>query len=85
MHRRRKHGEIVEGMVGFVVPLNSIGKLLRISKNTILAHYREEIDVGMAKANAQVAGFLFQQAKAGNVTATIFRLKARAGWVAAAD
>jgi hypothetical protein len=32
------------------------------------------------KANAQVAGFLFNAAKSGNVTAQIFWLKTRAKW-----
>jgi hypothetical protein len=34
----------------------------------------------VAKANAQVAGFLFNAAKNGNVTAQIFWLKTRAKW-----
>ena len=76
MSRRPESRRQVETMVGFGVPLTSIGKLLGISENTIRLHYREQLDVGMAKANAQVAGFLFQQAKAGNVVAQIFWLKA---------
>src|SRR3977135_4207056 len=43
-------------------------------------HYREELDLGESKANAQVAGFLFNAAKNGNVTAQIFWLKTRAKW-----
>ena len=43
-------------------------------------HYREELDLGETKANAQVAGFLFNAAKNGNVTAQIFWLKTRAKW-----
>ena len=37
-------------------------------------------DLGESKANAQVAGFLFNAAKNGNVTAQIFWLKTRARW-----
>src|SRR5258706_10229402 len=36
--------------------------------------------LGETKANAQVAGFLFNAAKNGNVTAQIFWLKTRAKW-----
>ena len=36
--------------------------------------------LGETKANAQVAGFLFNSAKNGNVTAQIFWLKTRARW-----
>ena len=36
--------------------------------------------MGVTKANAQVAGFLFTAAKNGNVTAQIFWLKTRARW-----
>ena len=35
---------------------------------------------GQTKANAQVAGFLFNSARNGNVTAQIFWLKTRARW-----
>ncbi len=39
-----------------------------------------KLDMGEAKANAQVAGFLFNAARNGNVTAQIFWLKTRARW-----
>ena len=39
-----------------------------------------ELDLGETKANAQVAGFLFNAARNGNVTAQIFWLKTRARW-----
>src|SRR6185503_12562897 len=42
--------------------------------------YRDELDLGTTKANAQVAGFLFNSARNGNVSAQIFWLKTRAGW-----
>ena len=44
-------------------------------------HYRDQLDLGHVKANAQVAGFLFTAAKKGNVPAMMFWLKCRAGWV----
>ena len=72
----------VETMVGFGMPLDTISKLLKLPKVTIVTHYREEIDTGMAKANAQVSGFLFKQAQAGNVPAIIHWLKSRAAYPA---
>ena len=51
-----------------------------IDAKTLRKHYRDELDLGTAKANAQVAGFLFNSARNGNVTAQIFWLKTRAGW-----
>ena len=39
-----------------------------------------DVTVGETKANAQVAGFLFNAARSGNVTAQIFWLKTRARW-----
>jgi hypothetical protein len=53
---------------------------MRVDPKTLRKHYREELDLGESKANAQVAGFLFNAAKNGNVTAQIFWLKTRARW-----
>src|SRR5947209_18757111 len=41
---------------------------------------RDDLDRGVAEANATVSGYLFASAKAGNVTAQIFWLKTRAHW-----
>jgi hypothetical protein len=57
-----------------------IAKLLGLSLNTLKKHYREELDLGLARANAVVASTLFAQAKAGNITAAIFWMKTRGGW-----
>jgi hypothetical protein len=43
-----------------------------IDPKTLRKHYRDELDLGATKANAQVAGFLFTAARSGNVTAQIF-------------
>ena len=51
-----------------------------IDPKTLRKHYRDELDLGETKANAQVAGFLFNAARNGNVTAQIFWLKTRARW-----
>jgi hypothetical protein len=40
---------------------------------------RSGLNLGEAKANAQVVGFLFKSAENGNVSAQIFWLKTRSG------
>ena len=40
-----------------------IAKLLGLSLNTLKKHYREELDLGLARANAVVSGTLFAEAK----------------------
>jgi hypothetical protein len=51
-----------------------------VDPKTLRKHYRDELDLGETKANAQVAGYLYNAAKGGNVTAQIFWLKTRAKW-----
>lgn len=71
----------VETLSGFGVPQDDIAVLLEISDKTLRKYYPNEIAKGIAKANARVGQTLFQQATSGNNTAaTIFWLKARAGW-----
>ena len=59
---------------------SNIAGVLGLDPKTLRKHYREELDLGETKANAQVAGFLFNAARNGNVTAQIFWLKTRARW-----
>ena len=70
----------VQAMAAYGIPETYISGVLGIDPKTLRKHYREELDFGEAKANAQVAGFLFNSAKNGNVTAQIFWLKTRARW-----
>jgi hypothetical protein len=74
-HRRQ-----VEGMAAYGIPEADIAAILAIDPKTLRKYYRSELDFGSVKANAQVAGFLFNSAKNGNVTAQIFWLKTRARW-----
>ena len=57
-----------------------LARVVGIDAKTLRKHYRDELDLGAVKANAQVAGFLFNSARNGNVTAQIFWLKTRARW-----
>lgn len=70
----------VEAMAAYGIPEPDIARVTGVDPKTLRKYYREELDLGEAKANAQVAGFLFSAAKNGNVTAQIFWLKTRAKW-----
>ncbi|MGE3990874.1 hypothetical protein [Pseudorhodoplanes sp.] len=70
----------VEAMAAYGIPADDIARVVGIDAKTLRKHYREELDLGSVKANAQVAGFLFNSARNGNVTAQIFWLKTRARW-----
>jgi hypothetical protein len=70
----------VEAMAAYGIPADDISRVVGIDAKTLRKHYRPELDLGETKANAQVAGFLFNSAKSGNVTAQIFWLKTRARW-----
>ncbi len=67
-------------MAAYGIPETDISRVVHIDPKTLRKYYREELDLGESKANAQVAGFLFNAAKNGNVTAQIFWLKTRARW-----
>jgi hypothetical protein len=70
----------VEAMAAYGIPETDISRVIGVDPKTLRKCYREELDLGETKANAQVAGFLFNAAKNGNVTAQIFWLKTRARW-----
>ena len=70
----------VEAMAAYGIPEDDISRVVGIDPKTLRKHYRDELDLGQTKANAQVAGFLFNSARNGNVTAQIFWLKTRAQW-----
>jgi hypothetical protein len=70
----------VEAMAAYGIPEADIARVVGVDPKTLRKHYRDELDLGAVKANAQVAGFLFNSARNGNVTAQIFWLKTRARW-----
>lgn len=75
--------DLVETLSGYGIPQADIARLVKISLQTLHNNFREEMDVGMAKANAAVAGNLFKQATKDDpsaVRAAIFWAKARMGW-----
>ena len=69
----------VEQLSGRGVPHADIARLVGVSVPILHRDYRAELDLGMAKANATVAGRLFKMTET-NVAAAIFWAKARMGW-----
>ena len=75
--------DLVETLAGYGVPQDGIAKLLKISVSTLTRHFREELEDGVLKANAAVAGNLFRIATGDGkaaATAAFFWLKTRARW-----
>ena len=72
---------IVCSMSSYGVPQDDIALVVRCSPPTLRKRFRDELDLGTIEANAKVAQCPYQQAiTPGNLGATIFWLKARAGW-----
>jgi hypothetical protein len=70
----------VRHLAGVGVSQDDIAKIIGCAPKTLRKRYRDDLDRGVAEANATVSGYLFAAAKAGNVTAQIFWLKTRARW-----
>ena len=72
---------VVKTMAAYGIPQDAIAKVVHCSEPTLRRAYRHELDTAVHEANARVAQCLYQQATTpGNVAASIFWLKARAGW-----
>ncbi len=73
----------VERLAACGVPQDDIGRVLvpgGIVKHTLIKYFREELDTGAIRANALIAGSLFNKAKSGDTASMIFWLKTRARW-----
>ena len=64
--------EKVRHLAGLGVPQDDIAKIIGCAPKTLRKRFRDELDRGVAEANATISGFLFAAAKAGNITAMIF-------------
>ena len=67
-------------MAAYGIPEIDMARVFGVDPKTLRKRYRDELDMGKTKTNAQIAGFLFNAARSGNVTAQIFWLKTRARW-----
>ena len=72
--------ERVRYLAGVGVPQDDIATIIGCAPKTLRKRLRDELDRGVAEANATISGYLFAAAKAGNITAIIFWLKTRAHW-----
>ena len=72
--------ERVRYLAGVGVRQDDIARIVGCAPKTLRKQCRDDLDRGVAEANAMVSGYLFAAAKAGNVTAQIFWLKTRARW-----
>jgi hypothetical protein len=72
--------EKVRHLAGVGVRQDDIARLVGCAPKTLRKRCRDDLDRGVAEANAVVSGSLFAAAKGGNVTAQIFWLKSRARW-----
>jgi DNA-binding XRE family transcriptional regulator len=68
----------LHAMIG--TPQEDIARVIGIDAKTLRLHYREELDLAIAMANATIGGALFNKAKGGDTAAMIFWMKTRAGW-----
>jgi hypothetical protein len=71
---------VVEKLTAYGVTQDHIAREIGVCQKTLQTHYRDEIDRGTARANAKVAGVLFEKALAGDTACMIFWLKTRARW-----
>ena len=72
--------EKVRHLAGLGVPQDDIARIVRCSPKTLRKRCRDDLDCGVAEANAIVSGSLFAAATGGDITAQIFWLKSRARW-----
>ena len=76
IHRvTRKSRKQVESLAAVGIQQEVIGEILGITSKTLRAHYKAELKVSSAKANAAVAGQLYKAAVGGDVRAQIFWCK----------
>jgi hypothetical protein len=64
--------EKVRYLAGVGVRQDDIAKIIGCAPKTLRKRFRDELDRGVAEANATVCGYLFAAAKAGNIPAIIF-------------
>jgi hypothetical protein len=72
--------ERVRHLAGVGVRQDDIAKIIGCAPKTLRKQFRDDLDRGVAEANAIVAGCLFAAAKGGSVPAQIFWVKTRAHW-----
>lgn len=72
--------EQVRSLAARGVRQDDVAAIVDCDAKTARKYFREELDRGMAEANANVAGALYEKAMGGDTVAQIFWMKARAHW-----
>ena len=72
--------KLVRSLSAVGIKYVDIASKLEISDDTLVKHYKKDLENGRIDANASIGQTLFQQAKDGNTAAAIFWLKTRAQW-----
>jgi hypothetical protein len=73
--------EQVRSLAARGVRQEDIGPIIHCGDTkTLRKHFRDELDRGMAEANSNVTGALYEKAMGGDTIAQMFWMKTRAGW-----
>ena len=72
--------KLVRSLSAVGIKYVDIAGKLDIGDDTLVKHYKKDLEDGRIDANASIGQTLFQQAKNGNTAAAIFWLKTRARW-----
>jgi predicted transcriptional regulator len=70
----------VESTSGLGLPHEQIALLVGIDDKTLRKYYREELNLGKAKANGQIAKTLYSKAVGGDTTSLIWWTKTQMKW-----
>jgi hypothetical protein len=79
----QKDREIASFASAVGIPQETIGRLIGVCHVTLREHYRDELDLGMARANFAVGRNLYRIATGDTphaASAGMFWMKTRAGW-----
>jgi hypothetical protein len=75
--------KLARTLSGYGVPQDEIARQIGINQDTLRNYYRDELDAGIAQANAKVAQSLYQKAIGDgpqSASSAMFWLKTRAQW-----
>lgn len=77
-----EHRNLVRKLAGYGLPHEQIGALVAggIHRDTLVAHFRQELDEGKASANERIGRTLFEKAMAGDTASLIWWTKAQMRW-----
>lgn len=78
--QNKQKRERVEMLAAFGVSEKQIAREIGLAEDIFKATYRDELALGLTRANAKIAQALFEKAMAGDVSCMIFWMKTRARW-----